>query len=113
MFFNTNQIVFQRIPSSVFLENGLSTDISYYIIDAGIEISLASVEFKVEKASGRDLQVLTAWTQVDITGVLDDIFTLPITVSGVNPTDTLMISIRATTSDGVEAFHKDTEVTVI
>ena len=91
MFFNTKQIVFQRVSSSAYLEVDAETTLSYYIIDAGVEINLASVEYKLDKLSGRSTTQLIDWTALDISGVTDDIYDFPITVTGSVPTDNLTI----------------------
>ena len=113
MFFNTKHISLQRISPSPYLEIGVETSLVYYIIDPVQAINLASIEYKIDKLSGRDTTVVQAWTTLDITGVTDDTYTFDITLTGVAVNDNLRLLLRCTDSDGIESYHEDTEVTPI
>lgn len=112
-FFNTKQVSFQRVSPTAYLEIGVETTLSYYIVDPGCSIDLLSVEYKIDKLSGRDSTNVIAWTALDLTGVTDDIYNIDVTLNNVTTSDTLSLLIRTRDVDGVEAFYKDTEVTAI
>jgi len=114
-FFNTKQIALQRVSPSSYLEIDVETSISYYIIDPGNAIDLTSVEYKIDKLSGRATTNVIAWTVLNITGITDDIYQLDLTLpsASVSTSDSIQLVIKATDADGMEYYHKDTEVTPI
>lgn len=112
-FFNTKHISLQRISPTPYLEIDRETTLVYYIIDPVQAINLASIEYKIDKVSGRDTTEVQGWTVLDITGITDDTYELDITVTGVTINDSLRLLIRCTDVDGIESFHEDTEVTPI
>ena len=113
MFFNVKQLVFQRINSSAYLEVDVETHLYYYIVATGAPVNVDTVDYKVEKASGRDTITVVDWTSVDISSVTDDTYDLPITVSGVTKTDPLTLTIKVKDTDGAYTFYKDNEVEAI
>lgn len=113
MFFNAKQLVFQRVSTSAYLEIGTETTLDYYIVDAGVPVTLNTVEYKIDKAEGRSMSSVVAWTSIDLSSVTGDIYSLPITITGVTQSDALVLTIKVTDSDNVETFYKDTEVAAI
>lgn len=113
MFFNSKQITVQRVSPTAFLEAGISTTLDYYIIDPGQQFVVTTLEYKLDKLSGRDSTEILPWTTVDIIGVTDDIYSIGITASNITPSDTLSLTLKITDADGIEAFYKDNEVVAI
>jgi len=115
MFFNIKQLALQRVSPSSYLEIGVATSLSYYLVDPALPLSLASLEYKIDKLSGRDATNLIPWTTISIDGVTDDTYTFDVTLSGdaVNTSDTIVIVFKATDTDDMEYYIKDTEVVPI
>ena len=114
-FFNTKLFTLQRVSPSLYLEIDVATTIAYYIIDQGQPINLSSVEYKIDKLSGRDTTSVIPWTVINIVGVTDDIYEFDVTLpsTSVIASDNLSLIIKCTDADGEEFYHKDTEVSPI
>ena len=113
MFINTKQMDFVRVSPEAILELETPTPLSYYIVDPIGISTIASIEYKIDKKSGRDNTSLVPWTSVVISEITDDIYELIATVSGVIGSDTIHLVMRVTDTDGTEMYHTDSEVSVI
>jgi len=85
---------------------------SYYITDPVNQLVINTLEYKIDKMSGRDTTVLVPWTAIDTVGVTDDMYAFDVTIDA-NPTDNIQITIKVTDDENVEYYHKDSEVSVI
>lgn len=112
-FFNTKNVVIQRVSPTAYLEIDVETSLLYYIIDPGEQLSVSSVEYKIDKLTGRDTSNVIPWTTVVIVGITDDVYQIDTTISDVLVSDDLQLTIKVTDTDGIEYYHKDNEVSPI
>jgi len=112
MFFNYTQPVFRRLVDNAYLESGVSSALSYYVVGSTTDLQVASIEFKLEKQSGRDTTTLVAWTSVDISTATGGVYSIPVTATG-SSTDSLLLTLRVTLDTGSEFFLTDNEVVFI
>ena len=112
-FFNTKQVETLRISPTQYLEIGIETSLLYYIIDPGEPLDIASIEYKIDKLTGRDTENIIPWTSVVIAGVTDSVYQMGVTLTSIEPADNIQLTLKVTDADGIEYYHIDTEVTPI
>jgi len=106
-FFSTNRkLAFKRVTASNILEIDSPTTISFYIKEIFQDATITSIDYKVEKQNGRTYTELTAWTALDITGMLYDVYTIDYTLTGTfSSSDNIVFSFKVVDEDGIEHFH--------
>ena len=112
MFFNATQITLLRVSPTALLELDVATTLAYYIIDPGNPLTIASLEYKVDKLSGRSTTQVTPWTTIDVVGVTDDTYTMEVTLPSatVSSTDSVLLTLKVVDDGGQEFYYKDSEV---
>ena len=101
---SNKRIVVKSVNSSLFLELGIATTLSFYIIERNQNTTLSTIDYQVEKISGRDTTILTTWTSVSLVDVDDHIYSFDYTVTGVTTSDKLLIRFKVVDEDGLESF---------
>jgi len=101
---SNKRIVVKSVNSSLFLELDIATTLSFYIIERNQSTELATIDYQVEKVSGRDSTILTTWTSVSLVDVEDHIYSFDYTVTNVTASDKLSLRFKVVDIDGLESF---------
>lgn len=99
--------------SQIFLQIDNSTTLSFYIKEFANDTVIQSIDYKVEKVSGRTTTLITDWTSVSITDVSDSIYSFDYTLSGVSTTDNVQLVFKVIDADGIEYFKTINNISVI
>lgn len=102
---DTNKkVIIKNVGASNTLEVGTSTTLSFYILERIQETTLSVVDYRVDKISGRTTTAITAWTNLSLVGVTNDIYSFDYTLSGVVAADKIKFTFRVLDEDGLESF---------
>jgi len=114
MFFNTQIVEFQCVSPTAYLDvTNSSNELQYYIASPVTPITIATLEFKLDTLTGRDTTNTIPWMTVDISGTTDDIYTITVDGTGLDPKATLRLTLRVTDDTGTAILYTDNEVTAI
>lgn len=104
-FMATNKkVTVSNVSASTTLEVDSLITLSFYIIERIQETTISTIDYRVDKINGRVSAPLTAWTNISMVGVTDDIYDFDYTLTGVVATDKVEFTFRIVDEDGVESF---------
>ena len=110
---SSKRVVVKNIAANNHVQIDTATTLSFYIRERAQETELTSVEYQVEKISGRSSEVLTSWTSISLIDVDNDIYTFDYSVTGVTTTDKLLFRFKVIDVEGMEYFIDVNNITII
>jgi hypothetical protein len=113
-FFETEKLlVVESSLTPTYLQAESPTTLSFYIKEAISETVLSEVLYQVEKVSGRSTEVITPWTQLDVLGITNNLYTFDYTLTGVTPNSDILLKFKVVDEDGIEYFSTVKNIVVI
>lgn len=107
------RVVVKDISATSTLQIDNLTTLSFYIVERIHETAISSIDYQVEKVSGRATTVLTAWTPVSEIGVEDDIYSFDYLLTGVTTSDHVQIRFKIIDEDGAEYFRTIKSIEIV
>lgn len=113
-FMATNKrVILNSVNSDIALEVDAAITLAFFIYERNQGTELASIDYQLEKTSGRTSSVVQAWTSVSLVGVEDDVYEFDVTASGVTAADKLLLRFKIIDVDGMEYFKEVNDITII
>jgi len=113
MFFDTRNFQFIRHNRTAKLEVGASTSLLYSLYNPATTATVDTVQFKLDKQSGRSKSSVIGWTDATALGTPMYQLDLDVPADSIKDTDNLLLTIKITETDGLESFLEDSEVQAV
>lgn len=110
---SNKKVVVKDITAKSCVQIDNATTLSFYIVERTQDTPITSIDYQVEKISGRTSEVLTTWTGVSLAYVEDDIYEFDYTVTGVTTSDKILLRFKVVDADGLEYFVDLNDIEIV
>jgi len=110
---SSKRVVVKNIAANNYVQIDNATTLSFYIVERNQDIELTSIEYQVEKISGRSSEVLDAWSSISMIDVDDSIYNFDYTITSVTANDKISFKFKIIDVDGQEFFLTVNDIKII
>ena len=110
---SSKRVIVKSVSDNRHVQIDNATTLSFYIAERVQNTTITSIDYQVEKITGRSSEVLTPWTSVSMVDVSNDLYEFDYTVVSVTDTDKLKFRFKIIDVDGLESFVDITSISII
>jgi len=110
---SSKRVIVKNIAANNYVQIDNATTLSFYIVERNQDTDLASIDYQVEKISGRTSDVLDAWSSISMADVDNGIYNFDYTVAAVTINDKISFKFKVIDVDGQEFFLTINDIKII
>lgn len=109
------RVVVKDISATSTLQLDAETTLSFYIVERVHETPISTIEYQVEKVSGRSTTIIDTWTSISKAGVQNNVYNFDYTLLGTaaSISDNIQIRFKIVDYDGIEYFRTVKALSII
>ena len=110
---SSKRVIVKNIAANNYVQIDNATTLSFYIVERNQDTDLTSIEYQVEKISGRASEILDTWSSISMTDVDNSIYNFDYTVTAVTVNDKISFKFKVIDIDGQEFFLTINDIKII